>query len=202
MNIHVNKTDVELSEIQKMMVRYNFSSETINNIENENLLPSGLIKRLHSAYAQYSGFFNSDKAIFTDKTNYSGLKGFREIVGKLKDHGIEIGHLKDREFFIEVYRFLATKHVLNTIDWSNYKNDSNYYLNFPQPGMIKSYEVKKYIEAKTDEERKKVVEEYQLKSSQLHPSVNLSGLRLGLRFVTPAKAGVQNVTTGFPLSRE
>ena len=165
MKLHDNKIDVEFSDIHKMMVRYNFSSETINNIEVENLLPPGLIKRLHSTYPQHSGFFNSDKAIFTDKNYYSGLKGFKEIVGKLKDNGIEIGHLKDREFFIEVYRFLATKHVLNTIDWKNYKNDSNYYLIFPQPEMINPDEVKKYIDAKTDEGRKKVVKEYQLKTN-------------------------------------
>ncbi|MBT3384822.1 MAG: hypothetical protein HN778_16375 [Prolixibacteraceae bacterium] len=147
------------------MVRYNLSSETINNIVNENLLPPGLIKRLHSSYPEYSGFLNSDEAIFTDKTNYSGLKGFREIVGKLKDHGIDIGHLKDREFFIEVYRFLATKYVLNAIDWSNYKKDPLYQLIFPQPGMIKHQEVKKYIDAKTDEEKKTIVEDYQKKTN-------------------------------------
>ena len=165
MNLQVKKTNMEPSDIQKDMLRYDFNSETINNIGNEDLLPGGLIKRLHSSYPQYSGFFNSDEAIFTDKNYYSGLKGFREIVEKLKENGIDIDHIKDREFFIEVYRFLATKHVLNTIDWSNYKNDSNYYLIFPQPGMIKSDEVKKYIEATTDEERKIVVEEYQLKTN-------------------------------------
>lgn len=36
---------------------------------------------------------------------------------------------------MEVYRFLATRHTLNSIDWENYENDPIYQLVFPQPGM-------------------------------------------------------------------
>ena len=90
---------------------------------------------------------------------------FREIVEKLKENGINIGHIKEREFFIEVYRFLATKHALNSINWNNYEKDTMYHLIFPQPGMIHADEVKKYIDAATDEERQKVVEEYQKKTN-------------------------------------
>ncbi|MEN8118148.1 MAG: hypothetical protein ABFS16_14280 [Bacteroidota bacterium] len=165
MNSLVNVSDIEQSDIQTIVEGYDFSSETVANIENENLLPPGLIKRLHTGYPKYSGFFNKGEAIFKGKIHYSGLKGFREIVQKLKEHGIEIDHIDDREFFIEVYRFLATKHILNTIDWKNYEKDANYYLVFPQPGMIHADEVKKYVDAKTDEEKKKVVEAYQLKTN-------------------------------------
>ena len=165
MNSQENKKYGNHLSINKLVARYNFSTETIETIEKEDLLPPGLIKRLHTNYAKYSGFFNSDDAIFTEKIYYSGLKGFREIIAKLKVHGIKIDHIKDREFFIEVYRFLATKHILNIINWKNYKKDANYYLIFPQPGMIHPNEVKKYAAAKTDEERKKVVEEYQLKTN-------------------------------------
>ena len=160
MNSHELKKKVEAADIQQMLMRYQLSQESIQTINSENLLPPGLVKRLHNSYPKYSGFFNKNKAIFTDKTHYSGLKGFREIVQKLKENGIEIGHIKDREFFIEVYRFLATRFVLNTIDWNNFENDSNYQLVFPQPGMIHPDEVKKYADAKSDEERKKVVEAY------------------------------------------
>ncbi len=165
MNSQENKISKELLDVQRAVAKYDFSAETINTIEKEELLPLGLVKRLHKNYPEYSGFYSAGKAIFSGKTYYSGLNGFREIVAKLKEHGIEIDHIKDREFFIEVYRFLATKHILNTINWKEYKKDANYYLVFPQPGMIHPDEVKKYAAAKTDEERKKVVEAYQLKTN-------------------------------------
>ncbi|MDP2364209.1 MAG: hypothetical protein Q8M94_10630, partial [Ignavibacteria bacterium] len=155
----------QLNSLNQILKHNHYSDETINIIENENLLPFGLLNRLHSCYPQHSGFFRTDEAYFSEKTYYSGLKGFREIIEKLKEHGIDIGFIKEREFFIEVYRFLATKHTLNSIDWNNYEKDTMYYLIFPQPGMIRSDEVKKYIDAKTDNERKKVVEEYQKKTN-------------------------------------
>lgn len=153
------------SDLKSTCYRYHCSDETIATIENEKLLPLPLLKRLDSCYPQHSGFFRTDEAYFTGKTYYSGLNGFREIVGKLKEHGIDIGHTKEREFFIEVYRFLATKHTLNIINWNNYEKDTMYYLIFPQHGMIHADEVKKYIDAKTDAERKKVVEDYQKKTN-------------------------------------
>ena len=165
MNAQVINTEMELSEIQKMMERYDFSSETIHNIEEESLIPSGIVKRLHENYPQYSGFFKPGGAIFNGKSQYVGLKGFREIIEILKKQGVNMGHIKDREFFIEVYRFMATKHVLNMIDWGNYEKDPNYFLVFPQPGMILPEEVKKYAEAKTKEERKRVVEVYRKKTN-------------------------------------
>jgi len=148
-----------------MLTRYHCSDESVEIIRNENLLPLGLLKRLHHCYPQHSGFFRTDEAYFTDKTYYSGLNGFREVVAKLKNHGIDIGHIKEREFFIEVYRFLATKHTLNSINWNKYESDSMYNLIFPQPGMIAAEEVKKYIDADTDELRQQVVEEYQKKTN-------------------------------------
>ncbi|MFV0269037.1 MAG: hypothetical protein ACK5HT_18075, partial [Draconibacterium sp.] len=153
MNSKEIKTKVNLSDIQQMVKRYHLGSEAVRTIENENLLPPGLIQRLHNNYPKYSGFFYEDDAIFKDKEHYSGLKGFREIVQTLKKHGIELTHIKDREFFIEVYRFLATRYVLNTIDWKNYESDSNYQLVFPQPGMIHPDEVKKYADAPDEEAR-------------------------------------------------
>lgn len=152
-------------ELNRLLTRYHCSDESVETIKNENLLPLDLLKRLHHCYPQHSGFFRTDEAYFTDKTYYSGLNGFREIVEKLRNHGIDIGQIKEREFFIEVYRFLATKHTLNSIDWNNYENDSMYNLIFPQPGMIAADEVKKYINADTVELRQRVVEEYQKKTN-------------------------------------
>lgn len=165
MNIQIKNVDVKLSDLKNMMFGYNFNSETIQNIENEDLLPLGLLNRLQRCYPQYSGFLNSENAIFVDETFYSGLNGFREIVEKLKGKGVEIGQIKEREFFIEVYRFLATKHILNSIDWGNYENDTNFHLVFPQPGMINTEDVKLYKGAGSDEERKKIIQAYQLKTN-------------------------------------
>ena len=165
MNLKDYKNNLSQVDIRKLLDRYQLSSEAIQTIETEELLPPGLVQRLHNSYPKYSGLFFEEPAIFTDKPYYSGLKGFREIVKKLKENGIEIGHIKDREFFIEVYRFLATRYVLNTINWKDFENDTNYQLVFPQPGMIHPNEVKKYADAKTDEERRQVVEAYMQKTN-------------------------------------
>lgn len=152
-------------DLQRVFDRSQFTEEIRTNIVRENLLPVGLLKRLHTCYPQHSGFFRSDPAFFSGKIYYSGLSGFREIVDILKTNGIDIGHIAEREFFIEVYRFLATKHTLNSIDWSRYESDTMYHLIFPQPGMISADEVQKYLDAATDEARNRVVTEYQKKTN-------------------------------------
>ncbi len=159
------RSEINASDINEMLKRYGMNAESIRTIEKEDLLSPGLIKRLHNSFPEYSGLFYEDEVLFNEKTHYSGLDGFREIIQKLKEHGIEITHITDREFFIEVYRFLATAYVLNTIDWKNYESDSNFQLIFPQPGMIDPKEVKKYATAQTDEERKRIVESYRQRTN-------------------------------------
>ncbi|WP_297089833.1 hypothetical protein [uncultured Draconibacterium sp.] len=144
---------------------YDFAPETVQTILNEQLLPAGIVNRLQKCYPQYSGFKQTETPMFTGKTHYTGLIGFREILHVLKKNGIVLDRVKEREFFLEVYRFMATKHILNTINWSNYHNDPNYYLIFPQPGMINAEDTKKYLDAADDEQRLKVVEAYQLKTN-------------------------------------
>ncbi|MBW6536406.1 MAG: hypothetical protein K0B11_15460, partial [Mariniphaga sp.] len=165
MNILTNKSDNKLSDVHTLMKGYDFNSETIRTITNENLLPAGLVNRIQSCYPQYSGFNRSGNFIFTGKTFYTGLNGFREIIEKLKMHGIEIRQIKDREFFIEVYRFLATKHILNSIDWGNYENDTKFHLVFPQPGMMNPEDEKLYMNAESEAERLKIVKAFQLKTN-------------------------------------
>lgn len=161
----MNKKEFQASDLKEMMENYLLSDETIQTIESENLLPISLINRLHKSYPSYSGFDRKEKGFFTDRIYYTGISGFREIVKKLSDHGINIGHIADREFFIDVYRFLATKHTLNAINWKNYENDSLFQLIFPQPGMMPAEDVKKYVAAKTEEEKQKFVAEYQKKTN-------------------------------------
>ncbi len=165
MNTQVDKKQMDFSDIQNMLIRHQHSEETIRIIENENLLPTGLLNRLHNKYPQHSGLFRTGKLIFTDKEQYSGLSGFREVIKILKDNGIELSNIKEREFFIEVYRFMVTKHILNAIDWHNYEKDSLYKLVIPQPDMIKKEEVQKYLDTKSDEEKNRVVKEYQRKTN-------------------------------------
>lgn len=156
------KKDFQLqqTDLSKMIDRYDFTDEVKSLIEKENLLPPGLIGRLHKAYPKHSGIIVEAEFIFRGKNHYSGLQGFNEIVEILQKNNIEIGHIKERELFIEVYRFLATKHVLNAINWNNFSEDSLFQLVFPQPGMINAQTVEEYSQAKTPEEKAKIVEEY------------------------------------------
>ncbi|MCP3689016.1 MAG: hypothetical protein GY784_11425, partial [Gammaproteobacteria bacterium] len=103
----------------------------------EALLPSGLVNRLHSLYPQYSVLARTEKPMFVEQNSYTGLKGFRSVVATLEQNGIHIGHIDERELFVEVYRFLATRHTLNCIDWENHNLDGVFQLVFPQPGMIR-----------------------------------------------------------------
>jgi lysine 2,3-aminomutase len=156
---------IHARDVDAMLTRYHFSDETRRIIEQERLLPPALLHRLHLNFPQQSRFFRTDDYYFSGKTYYNGLTGFREIVAALSANGIEISDIKEREFFIEVYRFLATRHVLNSIDWTNYEQDTMYQLVFPQPGMIPHEDVQRYIDAATDEERRRVVEEYTRKTN-------------------------------------
>lgn len=159
-----NKQRVEgkgLVSLSRIMDRYLYSEETRSIIKSEGLLPEPLLERLHACYPRHSGIMETAPFIFTGKQRYSGKSGFREIVEILRNQGIEIGHIEERELFIDVYRFMASRHVLNKINWKDYEKDSLYQLVIPQPGMMKPEVVKRYSEAKTDEEKERVVREYQ-----------------------------------------
>jgi len=160
MNSSYEKINQLHSDVQNVIDRHKYPYKTRAIIGNENLLPTGLLIRLHNAYPNHSGIFEDSEFLFEGKNHYAGLRGFNDIVETLQKNGIEIGHIKDRECFVEVYRFLATKHVLNSINWQDFTNDSIFQLVFPQPGMIKSEMVKQYTEAKSEDDRKKIVVDY------------------------------------------
>lgn len=159
--------------VKNMMDRNQFSVETKAIIESENLLPQGLLHRLHSNYGQYSGIMDDSDLMFTSKNQYSGLRGFREIVATLNDNGIDIGHIEERELFIKIYRFLATKHVLNTIDWDNFEKDLIFQLVFPQPGMVKPEAFKAYKASKTDEAKEQLIKAYIKSNTNPHDGKQL-----------------------------
>lgn len=142
-----------------------YSEEVQEIIAKEGLLPSGLVNRLHSQYSQYSILARTSTAMFSDRKNYTGLKGFRAVLEVLENNNIHIGDVAERELFVEVYRFLATRHTLNSIDWTNYEKDSVFQLVFPQPEMIRRDVVEKYLAAEPGEARTAVAHEYMLETN-------------------------------------
>ncbi len=160
MNTATKKIEITPADVKRTLHRYRVSEEALRIIETENLLPAGLATRLHNCYPQHSGFTRTDKALFSGKTYYNGLEGYREILEILAENGIRIDNIDEREFFIEVYRFLASRHVLNSIDWTDFENDPLYQLVFPQPDMIAFHEVKKYLDEKDPAARKRIADDY------------------------------------------
>lgn len=145
---------------EAMLKRTGYSEEALSIIQRENLLPGGLLNRLHAACAGYSELAKTTPLLFTEEEQYVGLDGFRRIVSILKKNGIDIGHTPERELFIRVYRFLATRHVLNIIDWSNFKTDPLFHMVMPQPGMIRPEVEAAYISAESEKKRDAIVEAY------------------------------------------
>ncbi|MCX7716950.1 MAG: hypothetical protein N2111_00910 [Candidatus Sumerlaeaceae bacterium] len=157
---HVTPADIE-----RMFDRYGYSTETRKVIQTENLLPPGLLSRLHAAYPQYSGFKETRPFMFHGREYFGGLEGFRDVVKILEDNGIHLDRIPERELFIEVYRFQVTRHVLNAINWDKYETDSLYHLVFPQPDMIRPDIRKAYLAAPTPEARAKVVRDYMIETN-------------------------------------
>lgn len=157
----MTKVNFSAQDVEALMDRFQYTDETKEIIRNENLLPKGVLTRLHSAYPQHSGFKETEEFHFTGtKKHYVGLEGLREINSILEAIGIHIGHMEERELFIHIYRFMATKHVLNTINWRNFEKDSVFQLVFPQPGMIRPDITKAFLAATTEEEKQKIVAGY------------------------------------------
>ena len=123
-------------DIEAMMDHHDLDAQAREIVRNENLLPPSLLSRLHNNFPQHSLFKRKVTPLFKEgKNKYTGLSGFRMICKILKEHDIVLSHIKERELFIEVYAFLATKHILNTIDWDNYQSDPVFQLVFPQPNI-------------------------------------------------------------------
>ena len=134
--------------------------EVVRTIRDEGLLPEGLVRRLHALYPRHSRLGGPGAHFFGTAERFEGIEGFRRIVATLEEHGVRLGHLDERELFIDVYRFLATRHTLNAIDWDDFENDSMFHLVFPQPGMIRPDVAARYRSAPTREERLRIAAEY------------------------------------------
>ncbi len=143
-----------------MLKRYEYSNEVRTIIDTENLLPHGVLSRLQVAYPQHSGLLEARPFLFNDRAQYSELQGFREVVAILAKNGVKLDRITERELFVEVYRFKATRHILNTINWNDYEHDPMYQLVFPQPTMMRKKVTEAYLLAKTEADRKRVIDEY------------------------------------------
>lgn len=148
------------ADIEAMMTRFGYSPETRRIIAAENLLPVGLLSRLHATYPQHSGLLEREKTLFSDSDHYSGLEGFRRVAVILEQHGIHLGDMAERELFVEVYRFKVSRHALNSINWKSHQRDSMFQLMFPQPGMMKKELLDAYTAAASPEERTRIASEY------------------------------------------
>jgi L-lysine 2,3-aminomutase len=157
LNAPVKITD---ADVQHMLDRYGYTSEIRDIIANEKLLPVGLLNRVHATWPRHSGLMENARFLFRENKRYRGVEGFREVVKILEAADIHIGHLKERELFINIYRFLATSHVLNAIDWDHFEKNSLFQLVFPQPGMLRPSLVDAWMATTTDEERQKIVDDY------------------------------------------
>jgi len=147
-------------DVERVLAEGGYPEEAVRIIAEENLLPNGLVNRLHRQYPAFSSLARTDQPMFTKQENYTGLTGFRRVVEILHQNKVDIGHITERELFVEVYRFLATRHTLNAINWNKYETDSIFQLVFPQPGMIRADVVAKYQAAAPGAERRKVAEDY------------------------------------------
>lgn len=154
------------SHIEELMEHHALTDDAREIIRNENLVPTSFLDRLHNNYPQHSMFTNRSEALFAKgKNKYSGLSGFRDVCSILEDNGIFLTDIKERELFVEVYAFLATKHVLDTVDWNNYETDPVYQLIIPQPGMIEKSVVDGYKAIEDDAARMEYVVSYRDKTN-------------------------------------
>lgn len=147
-------------DLQRLIDRWGYSDQTSRVILSEHLLPTRLLARLHTLYPEHSGFKESRPFLFDGPSHYQGLSGFRQIVEVLRCHGIELGHMDEREMFVEVYRFKASKHILNTINWDDYEHDPMYNLIIPQAGMIPSFALEEYVASSSSEQRTQIALDY------------------------------------------
>lgn len=147
-------------DLPMLMDRNGYPAETRQIIETENLLPVGLLSRLHATYPQHSGLREAARFLFNESQHYAGLDGFRRVIRILAENGIRLSDITERELFVEVYRFKASRHALNSIKWNDYEHDSMFQLIFPQPGMIRREIVDAYKAAASPEQRRKVAEDY------------------------------------------
>jgi len=161
----VGEGNLTPADLTALLDRYQYAAAVRRIIADERLLPIGLLNRLHALHPAHSGLLEREPFFFEPGRRYAGVAGFREVVAVLARHGVELDHLTERELFIEVYRFMATSHVLNAINWRRFADDSLFQLTFPQPGMMPADVTEAYLRAATPGERANVVAGYHARTN-------------------------------------
>jgi len=148
------------ADIDASLERFGYPPELRQIVGAEHLLPPALLTRLHANFPQHSGLLERGEILFRGRDHYSGLEGFREVAAILARHGVGLGDMTERELFVEVYRFKATTHALNSINWAAPERDSMFQLIFPQPGMMPADLLAAYVAAASPAERTAIAGEY------------------------------------------
>ena len=58
-------------DLEAILARHGYSEEARRIIQQENLLPAGLLNRLQAAYPQYSGIADTSPHLFTEHESYT-----------------------------------------------------------------------------------------------------------------------------------
>jgi lysine 2,3-aminomutase len=140
-----------ITSIPDLLKKHQTAPELEEVIENEKLLSLGLLNKIDNLYHDYSNLSTPSPQLFNPSKSYSGIQGFRSIIKTLKEHNILIDGLEERECFINVYRFLATGHILNQVNWGKKDSCSVYHLFFPQKDMLPSSLVSSYLSTPSSE---------------------------------------------------
>ena len=97
---------------------------------------------------QFKYIFNKSKAYFSE-THQSFIiprtykKYLRtDIKTIFESRGINDPYLKEREIVALVFPFKVCDYILDHIDWNNYMTDPLFLLTFPQPEMLKPFEIR------------------------------------------------------------
>ncbi|MFG0313965.1 MAG: hypothetical protein ACF8LL_07250, partial [Phycisphaerales bacterium] len=83
-----NMAAITREDIDRMLDHYGCPEGVRRVVERENLLPLGLVNRVHQQYPRQSGLLESRPFLFQGKDQYRGLEGLREVMGILEDAGI------------------------------------------------------------------------------------------------------------------
>ena len=102
----LNLEKFQHSDVESLMDYHELKEEDKHIIRTENLAPPALLSRLHNSFPQHSLFKRKATPIFNKgKNKYTGLSGFRMICDILKQHNIELSHIKERELLLKFMPF-------------------------------------------------------------------------------------------------
>ena len=97
---------------------------------------------------QFKYIFNKTKAYWSESTqSYIIPQTYKkylrtDIKTIFESRGIKDPYLLEREIVALVFPFKVCEYILDHIDWDNYMTDPLFLLTFPQPEMLKPFEIR------------------------------------------------------------